>query len=164
MHYCKRCAVRKYADAMRPEGPSRWWGNGEPVFINATYRNQKYVNEGHYPGKIRNITFDHIYLKAECSAFFAGEENTRIENVRMEDFCITMCKQGTQDSGFFDEQPSLRDVYPHKIPGIYARSVDGLYLKGEVRFVEPYSLEKNGLIDTEDCSKILIELNRRLPE
>ena len=52
---------------------------------------------------IRNITFDHIYLKAECSAFFAGEENTRIENVRMEDFCITMCKQGTQDSGFFDE-------------------------------------------------------------
>lgn len=157
-------AVRKYADAMRPEGPSRWWGNGEPVFINATYRNQKYVNEGHYPGKIRNITFDHIYLKAECSAFFAGEENTRIENVRMEDFCITMCKQGTQDSGFFDEQPSLRDVYPHKIPGIYARSVDGLYLKGEVRFVEPYCLEKNGLIDTEDCSKILIELNRRLPE
>lgn len=157
-------AVRKYADAMRPEGPSRWWGNGEPVFINATYRNQKYVNEGHYPGKIRNITFDHIYLKAECSAFFAGEENTRIENVRMEDFCITMCKQGTQDSGIFDEQPSLRDVYPHKIPGIYARSVDGLYLKGEVRFIEPYSLEKNGLIDTEDCSKILIELNRRLPE
>ena len=79
-------------------------------------------------------------------------------------FVLPCASRGRRRAVFFDEQPSLRDVYPHKIPGIYARSVDGLYLKGEVRFVEPYCLEKNGLIDTEDCSKILIELNRRLPE
>lgn len=151
-------AVRKYADAVRNGGPSRWWGNGEPVFVNATYRNQEYLDKKYIPGKIRDVSFDHIYLKAECSAFFAGEEDARLEDISLEDFKFTFCKQGTQEFGFFDEQPSIRQVYEHSIPAVYARCVDGLKVKGKIHFETPYSLEKNGLLETENCSKVIVEI------
>ncbi len=147
-------SVLKYADGMRKEGPTMWWGNGEPIFINATYRNQEHK----YPGKIRNITFDHIYMKTESSIFVAGEEDARIENIELTDLHITMCSQGTQESGWFDEQPSERNVYPHAIPAAYARCVDGLEIRGKVHFDAPYSVDKNGLYESEVCTKEAISL------
>lgn len=142
--------VLKYADGMREGGSAMWWGNGEPIFIDATYRN----GEHRYPGKIRNITFDHIYMKAESSIFVAGEEDARVENISLSGLNITMCSQGTQKSGYFDEQPSERNVYPHQIPAIYARCVDGLSAEGRVRFEKPYSLEENGLLLTEKTTNV----------
>ena len=150
-------SVLKYADGVRSEGPTMWWGNGEPIFINATYRNEK----RNFPGKIRNITFDHIYMKAESSVFFAGEADARIENITVSDLEITMCSQGTQQSGYFDEQPSLRHVYPHSIPAVYARCVDGLRVIGRVRYEEPYHISKNKLYESEDCTKEEINLTER---
>lgn len=143
-------SVRKYADGMREGGPTMWWGNGEPIFIDATYRN---ADHG-YPGKIRNITFDHIYMKAESSIFVAGEADARVENISLSGLQIAMCRQGSQESGWFDEQPSERNVYPHSIPAVYGRCVDGLLAEGRVRFEEPYSLERNGLMQTEDCTEV----------
>ena len=66
-----------------------------------------------------------------------------------------MCSQGTQESGYFDEQPSERNVYPHQIPAVYGRCVDGLYVEGRIHFEQPYSLEKNGLLMAEDCTGVL---------
>lgn len=151
-------SVRKYADAYREDGPAMWWGNGEPIFVNATYRNQKLFDQNVCPGKIKNITFDHIYMKSESSAFIAGDVNARIEDIRLEDFDITMCRQGTQQSGWFDEQPSIRQVYEHSIPGLYVRCTDGLTARGRIRFEEPYSKEKNGLYEAEDCTKLDIQI------
>lgn len=150
-------SVRKYADGVRENGPTMWWGNGEPLFVNATYRNE--ANK--VPGKIRNITFDHIYMKAESSMFFAGEEDARIENITVSDCEITMCKQGTQESGYFDEQPSLRHVYPHSIPAVYARCVDDLRVSGRVRFELPYDSTINKLYESEGCTGEEINLIER---
>lgn len=146
--------VLKYADGIRENGPTMWWGNGEPIFIDATYRNQEHRN----PGKIRDITFDHIYMKAESSIFIAGEEDARVENIALSDLHITMCSQGTQESGWFDEQPSERNVYPHNIPAAYARWVDGIEISGKVCFHKPYCVEKNGLFEVEECTREEISL------
>ena len=146
--------VLKYADEIRENGPTMCWGNGEPIFIDATYRNQEHRN----PGKIRDITFDHIYMKAESSIFIAGEEDARVENIALSDLHITMCSQGTQESGWFDEQPSERNVYPHKIPAAYARCVDGIEISGKVRFQKQYCVEKNGLFELEECTREEIRL------
>ena len=43
---------------------------------------------------------------------------------------MRFCRQGTQPTGFFDEQPSERNVYPHSIPALYAYGVDRLAVKG----------------------------------
>lgn len=147
-------SVRKYADGMRAAGPAMWWGNGEPIFINATYRNR----ERRYPGRIQNITFDHICMKAESSIFIGGEADARVGGISLTDLQITLCSQGTQPSGYFDEQPSERNVYPHAIPAVYARCADRITVCGKVRFKEPYSMEKNGLAMLEDCTGARIEL------
>ena len=149
-------SVLKYADGVRKSGPTMWWGNGEPIFIDATYRNKEHK----YPGKIRNITFDHIYMKAESSIFVAGEADARVENIELSDLHITMCSQGTQKSGYFDEQPSERNVYPHSIPAAFGRCVDGLEIRGKVHFEEPYSVDKNGLYESENCTKEEIALKK----
>ena len=147
-------SVRKYADGMRAAGPAMWWGNGEPIFIDATYRN----SEHRYPGRIQNITFDHICMKAESSIFIGGEADARVGGISLTDLQITLCSQGTQPSGYFDEQPSERNVYPHAIPAVYARCADQITICGKVRFTEPYSMEKNGLAMLEDCAGARIEL------
>ena len=147
-------SVRKYADGTRAAGPAMWWGNGEPIFIDATYRN----SERRYPGRIQNITFDHIFMKAESSIFIGGEADARVGGISLTDLQITLCSQGTQPSGYFDEQPSERNVYPHAIPAVYARCADQITVCGKVRFTEPYSMEKNGLAMLEDCTGARIEL------
>lgn len=146
--------VLKYADGMREQGPAMWWGNGEPIFINATYRNQEHK----YPGKIKNITFDHIYMKAESSIFIAGELDAMPENIELTDMHIEMCSQGTQESGYFDEQPSQRNVYPHSIPAVYVRCAKSVTVSGKITFTEPYSVDKNGLYETWESTDTTINL------
>lgn len=149
--------VLKYADAVRKNGPAMWWGNGEPIFINATYRNQK----KQYPGTIRNISFDHVDMKAESSVFLAGEEACRIENIQITDLNLTLCRQGTQQSGYFDEQPSIRNVYPHQIPAIYTRCCDHVRIEGDVRYELPYKQEINPLVLQENCTALEMKLRSR---
>ena len=150
-------SVLKYADGDRTEGPAMWWGNGEPIFVNATYRNKQTTN----PGKIQNVTFDHVHLKAESSIFVAGEENARIENITITNVDITMCKQGTEKSGYFDEQPSIRHVYPHSIPAVYLRSVDNVMVSGKVKYLDPYCVTTNPLVECENCREEIVKFVER---
>lgn len=147
--------VLKYADGMRKEGPAMWWGNGEPIFIDATYRDSTH----RFPGTIRNITFDHIDMKAESSIFVAGEEDARVSGIRLTDLNITMCSQGTQPCGYFDEQPSQRNVYPHSIPAVYARCADNLTVTGCIHYEKPYSVQNNRLCQHIDCTNEHIDLS-----
>ena len=137
-------AVRRYADAPN----RRWWGKGEPIFISATYRNQEKV----YPGQIRRITFDHIYLKTESCIFIAGEEDCLITDITLENIEITMEKQGTQCHIPFDEQPSIYNVYNHSIPFIYARYVENLeIISSKGKRISPGFPEWGNPIELEFC-------------
>lgn len=146
--------TRRYADCPdRVEMAPRWWGKGEPVFLSATRR--KGVDR--LPGKIRNVTFEHLRLKSESCVFIGGEEYSEIENIRLEDVEITWRQQGKHVPGVFDEQPSVRDVYEHEIPCVYGRHVKGLYVRG--RLVVEDSLKdvirKREIL--EDCENVIIE-------
>ncbi len=124
--------TKRYADAPGGRGVPRWWGKGEPVFLSATYRNE----EKKRPGKIRDITFEQVRLCSESGIFIGGEEDARIEDIRMRDCAVIWRKQGRHMPGVFDEQPSLRDVYEHEIPWLYARHVKGLTVDGDFRISE----------------------------
>jgi hypothetical protein len=148
-------AVRRYADAPQREFAPRWWGKGEPIFISATYRTQ----ENLFPGVIRNIKFDNINLKSESGIMIAAEEDCPIENVSINELDLTMEKQGSQPGGFFDEQPSVRNVYPHAIPAVFARYVHGLRLKEcRVRKATPYMEHWSELVETENCKDLTLDI------
>lgn len=140
--------VLKYADGFHDGHPSRWWGNGEPIFISSTYRDGRRL----FPGNIRSVSFDHIYITAESSALICGEKDARPYDISFTDFRVTMRRQGTQEPGYFDEQPSLRDVYPHEIPAVYARCADTLSVRGNVIYDAPYNADDNPPYMLEDCS------------
>lgn len=118
-------SVRRYADGTADGHPLRWWGKGEPIFINATHR----THSAAWPGRIRGVTVDHVYLDAESCLFIAGEADCPIEDVEISDVYLRLQGQGTQPSGVFDEQPSGRDVYPHEVPVLYGRHANGLRLR-----------------------------------
>lgn len=144
-------AVRRYADAPR----RRWWGKGEPIFISATWRNE----EKKFPGTIRGLSFDHIYLKSESCIFLGAEEVCPIEDVSMDHIRITMTRQGTQAQIPFDEQPSLYNVYEHDIPRLYARHVKGLRIADAVVRQEgiPFPMW-TGDVRLEHCCDAAVEL------
>lgn len=133
-------AVRRYADApTRPHTPG-WWGKGEPVFLSACCRKGAQC----HPGIIRNVTVTDLQLRCEAGIFLSGhgpqeaqEAPSLIENVTLRDIDMRFVRQGTQPTGFFDEQPSARGVYAHSIPALFADGVDGLRVENWHVFREP---------------------------
>lgn len=68
-------------------------------------------------------------------------------------------RQGTQPTGFFDEQPSERNVYPHSIPALYACGTDGLTVKGwQVKYEKSPRREAWAhLAEFQDCSDVRLK-------
>ncbi len=142
-------STRRYADAYAIPGNPGWWGKGEPIFVSCTPRKGK---EGQVPGVIRNLSFSNIRLTCESSLFLGGESYAPIENVRLNEIEMTFRHTGTQPGGLFDEQPSGRHVYPHTIPALYARSVNGLHMNHcTVTFCGEKEAWDGTLCEMEDC-------------
>lgn len=144
-------AVRRYANAGSRSFAPDWWGKGEPLFVSATRRKGKTAPAG----MIRNLWFDHIRMTAESSIFIRGEEDSIIQNVELNDITVTMKKQGTQEAGFFDEQPSQRGVYPHEIPVIYAEYAHRLRIRSLTAYWDKDRQKAwAGLLETEHCTQV----------
>jgi hypothetical protein len=146
--------TKQYADCPQREFAPRWWGKGEPIFISATPR-----RKGEHPGVIRNITFDHIFMTVESSLFIGGEQESVIENVSIENLDLTMKSQGTQKEGLFDEQPSVRGVYPHDIPAVYVRHAEDVKISGKIRREGTY--RQYPLTELDNCRQVEISLRER---
>jgi hypothetical protein len=100
-----------------------WWGRGEPVFISAAPRWEGALG----PGKIRNIQIDGFTADCESSFFISGEPGWEIENVHITNTVLHFVRQGSQPTGLFDEQPSIRDFREHDIPAFYLNRVKGIF-------------------------------------
>ena len=149
--------TRRYADAYQLPGAPGWWGKGEPIFISATPRAGKTGSAG----IIRDVSFDHLYLTSESCAFAAGEPDSELEDVRIRDLHLTLQHQGTQPGGIFDEQPSARHIYPHAIPALYARCVNGLTVTDStVRFVGDNEAWDGRVTELENCRRAAVELEK----
>lgn len=150
-------STRRYADRYAVPGAPGWWGKGEPLFVSATPR----TNSSGPAGIIRDVCFDHLYLTSESSVFLAGEPESMLKNIRISDLHITLARQGTQPGGLFDEQPSVRNIYPHTIPALYARSVDGLrVLHSTVRFVGEDEAWDGCAIELDNCLHVEVQMNK----
>ena len=146
--------VRRYADAYDLPGAPGWWGKGEPLFVSATSRKDSRLPS---PGAIRRLSFSHICLDCESSLFLAGEENSVISGVRLDEIHLRFVRQGTQPGGLFDEQPSARHVYPHRIPALYLRWVSSLTLRDStVRFEGENEAWDGTLSETENCRDTVV--------
>lgn len=94
-------------------------------------------------------------MTAESSIFIRGEEDSVIQNVELNDITVTMKKQGTQEAGFFDEQPSQRGVYPHEIPVIYAEYAHRLRIRSLTAYWDKDRQKAwAGLLETEHCTQV----------
>ena len=98
-------------------------------------------------------------MTVESALFLAGEEESRIKNVSIEKMHLIMKKQGTQNANVFDEQPSVRGVYPHSIPVVYARCVDYLEIDGTVTLEGAY--QNCSLQEIEGCKEVQICLKKQ---
>ncbi|MDR0998491.1 MAG: hypothetical protein LBL70_05430, partial [Treponema sp.] len=114
-------SARSYASSVRH--PMHWWGRGEPVFISAAPRRE----DAPGPGKIRNIYIDGLTADCESSFFISGEGGWEVENVTIANTVLRFVRQGSQPTGLFDEQPSVRDFREHDIPAFYLNRVKGVF-------------------------------------
>lgn len=156
VHHLTGC-TRRYADSYQLPGAPGWWGKGEPVFVSATPRKGKTGPAG----VIRRVSFDHLYLTSESCAFAAGEPDSEIQDLRISEMHLTLQHHGTQPGGLFDEQPSARHIYPHAIPALYARCVNGLTVKDStVRFVGENEAWDGSVAELEHCRRAKLELEK----
>jgi hypothetical protein len=114
-------SARRYASSTRY--PMHWWGRGEPIFISAAPRREGALG----PGKIKNIHIDGLTADCESSFFISGESGCEIENIYITNTVLHFVRQGSQPTGLFDEQPSIRDFREHDIPAFYLNRVKGVF-------------------------------------
>ena len=151
-------AVRRYADAPGRSFAPGWWGKGEPVFISNTWRTEGGRKAGRPTGVIRNVSFENIAIKAESCIFLGAEEDCAVEQIRLNNIEIEMIQQGTQPGGLFDEQPSIRNLYEHSIPALYARGLRGLTVKDfRVRWSGQKQPWWGHLAELENCPDAVLE-------
>ena len=115
--------ARHHGNAPRHKHGWSWWGKGDAIFISAVKRSQ----EGSNPGFIRNVSLDGICLDCEASSYIsAGSPGAAVENILLENCRLRFIRQGTQPTGWFDEQPSYRNVFEHDSPAVFVEHVNGL--------------------------------------
>lgn len=93
-----------------------WWGKSEPIFMTAERRNKPGAPA---PGKIRNIRFEQLMIKAEGGMFIGGSGESIIEGISIRNVKQTMRVKSGYPGGVFDTQPSDRGIFPHPIPAVY---------------------------------------------
>lgn len=131
--------TRRYRDRAKQDSEVvRWWGKGEPIFINATKR----AGVDRIPGKIESIYFDHMRMNCEGTIMVAGEEYSVIKNVIVSDSTFVWKKQGEIYPDCLDEQPSERGVYKHETPCVFIRSGENISLEDKVVLIVDESLKE----------------------
>jgi hypothetical protein len=145
-------SARRYASSTRY--PRHWWGRGEPVFISAAPRREGSLG----PGKIKNIQIDGLMADCESSLFISGEAGWEIENVYITNTALRFVRQGSQPTGLFDEQPSIRDFREHDIPVFYLNRVKGVFadnISAEFLLSQDRQTEKwTGILEAEHSENI----------
>jgi mannan endo-1,4-beta-mannosidase len=110
--------------------PGQWWGHGEPIHISALPGlGFKEV------GRISNLRISNIIAKGEEGIVIYGSDESRLQDIWMDNVQLTIVKGSLTErySGNFDLRPandSRLAIFQHDIPGVYARKIDGLTLKG----------------------------------
>lgn len=154
--------ARRHGNAPRHRHGWEWWGKGDPIFVSAVQRKQDYAA----PGTIRNVRFNGIDIDCEASAYVsAGSPGATVENVAIEDCSLRFIRQGTQPSGCFDEQPSIRHVFPHEQPAIFVERVNGLRVANlRVEWVARDREQWTGLAEIENSRDVVLRNIRTKPE
>ena len=88
-------------------------------------------------------------------------KNSRTKTGTIRDLHMTFKRQGTQPGGLFDEQPSVRHVYSHAIPALYARSVKQLTVQDStVRYADKSEAWASEVTTLEDCTESAVDLKK----
>lgn len=145
--------ARHHGNAPRHKHGWSWWGKGDAIFISSVQRRKNYPSSG----TIRNITCNGINIDCEASAYIsAGSSDAVVENVTLENCSLRFIRQGTQPAGWFDEQPSIRNIFQHDLPAIFAEKVNGLYVSNlRVERVNPECEKWTGVAEIENSRDVV---------
>ena len=130
-----------------------WWGKGDAIFISSAQRSKDDRN----PGVIRNITFNEINIDCEASTYISAETpGAVVENIALNNCRLRFIRQGSQPTGWFDEQPSIRNVFKHTSPAIFIERVNDLLVSNlNVEWVDRANENWTGLAEIENSRKII---------
>ncbi|MBQ6094975.1 MAG: GNAT family N-acetyltransferase [Lachnospiraceae bacterium] len=149
--------TRNFADSRtRFEGVCTWWGEGEPIFISATQRQEG----GRIPGMIRDITMDHICITGEAPIVIAGEEYSPIGTVSITSSEFSFKNQSGKTQILLDERPSARgrramnaekspdgNSWPKGMKEVYLRNADHVTIDAaftiDESFIDAFSPSTN---------------------
>ena len=120
--------TRNFADcAVRREGIFSWWGEGEPVFLSTARR----ADSPRIPGRIFDITMDHLDFISESPIVIAGEEYSVIRKVRITDSRFVFRRQSGKRELVMDERPSVRGRYLMASGPVYLRCAEDVIVDAE---------------------------------
>lgn len=101
-----------------------WWGAAEPIYVTALPR-----ETGRPVGRVRDVRFSNIVCRSENGVFIRGSEETKPEDVLLENVKVRLERWTDLPGGRYDVRPSDRlGVYEHPTAGIYLQEARDVFL------------------------------------
>lgn len=146
--------AKAHGNAPRHKFRWSWWGAGDAVFISASPR-----RKGESSGTIRNVVLKEIDIDCENSCFISSYPETgKVENIFLSEVKLRFVRQGTQPGGVFDETPSIRNRFPHRIPAFFFENIRNASVeKSAVEWVNPEGECWDGLLENENSELLRFE-------
>lgn len=136
-----------------------WWGKGEPIYIA--------IGEAEgQAGIVNNVRFSNISAEAENGIVLYGDPKGSIRDISFDQvrlhLRVTRKDVNTAVGGNFDLRwttDSLKTaVFAHDIPGVYARYVEGLEIRGlEVQWADGMPGYYSSAVEIEDARDLTID-------
>ena len=107
-----------------------------------------------------------IDIDCESSCFISSyPEAGNVENIFLSEVKLRFVRQGTQPGGVFDETPSVRNRFPHRIPACFFENIWSASVeKSSVEWVNPEGECWDGLLENENSELFRFECTERVTQ
>ncbi len=125
--------TKNFADSrIRKTGVFSWWGNGEPIAITSTKRE----NTDRLPGRVHDISMEQIYLCCEGPVLMLGEDYSPIEKVSITESRFLFINAEEDGKREIDERPSVRGRYTEKVGATHLRCTKDITLDADIEILK----------------------------
>jgi hypothetical protein len=136
-----------------------WWGKGEPIYISVG----RPTGGG---GIVRNVSFSNICADVESGIVLDGDPNAWIRDISFDQLRlhmrVTRKDVNAAVGGNFDfrwtSDSQRTAIFKHDIPGLYARHLKGLVIRGlQVQWEDGMPAYYSSALELEDMEDVSIE-------
>ena len=142
-----------------------WWGKAEPIYVTAFKRAPGTLHrfaagetQGRI-GRVRNIRFSNIVCRGENGVYISGCDDSRIENLVLDNVQVEINKSTRYPGGLYDRRPcDVEGIVRRDNAGIFVTAADDVTVRNcRITWGDQRPTYYGAALETHDVTKLQVE-------